>query len=63
MQNATKLQSFLASAPVPPARLIELTKQYQVLAAPKAAAAGQGLSERKILRELQISGAGSATRY
>ena len=26
-------------------------------------AAGQGLSERKILRELQISGAGSATRY
>ena len=63
MQNATELQSFLASAPVAPARLIELTKQYQVLAAPRAAAAGQGLSERKILRELQISGAGSATRY
>ena len=63
MQNASELQSFLASAPVAPARLIELTKQYQVLAAPKAAAAGQGLSERKILRELQISGAGSATRY
>ena len=63
MQNASELQSFLARAPVAPARLIELTKQYQVLAAPKAAAAGQGLGERKILRELQISGAGSATRY
>jgi Ca-activated chloride channel homolog len=63
MQNATELQSFLASAPVAPAHLIELTKQYRVLAAPKAASAGQGLSERKILRELQISGAGSATRY
>jgi len=59
LQNSKELEAFLATSPTAPARLIELNKQYQALTAP----AGKPLSERKVLRELQLPAAGSATRY
>jgi Ca-activated chloride channel family protein len=64
MQNATEIKSYLGNAPAPSARMIDLQKNYEALGASAApAASGQGLVERKLLRELEVRKAGSATRY
>jgi len=60
LENAKALDAFLATAPTSAARLIELNKHYQALTAP---AADKTLSERKVLRALDLPAAGSATRY
>jgi Ca-activated chloride channel family protein len=61
--NAAELKTFLATAPAASGRLRELYEQYRVLAAPAAPSAGKLTSERKILRALELPGAGAASRY
>ena len=64
-QNATDIRAFAASVPNAPAQLLELGNQYNALGAVNAAPASpqQQSYERKLLRKLENSGAGAATRY
>lgn len=63
-QNASDISAFVAATPNAPAQIIELGNQYRALGAANAApVSGQLLYERKLLRKLENSGAGAATRY
>ncbi|MBX9588598.1 MAG: VWA domain-containing protein [Hyphomonadaceae bacterium] len=64
-QNAAEISAFAASVPHAPPQLIELGNQYRALGATNTAPASsqQHSYERKLLRKLDNSGAGAATRY
>jgi Ca-activated chloride channel homolog len=64
-QNATEINAFAASVPNAPQQLIDLGNQYRALGSVSAAPAtpAQQSYERKMLRKLENSGAGAATRY
>ena len=64
-QNATEINAFAASVPNAPQQLIELGNQYRALGSVSAVPAtpAQQSYERKMLRKLENSGAGAATRY
>ena len=64
-QNAADISAFAATLKSPPAQLLELGTQYRALGAASVLPASpqQQSYERKLLRKLENSGAGSATRY
>jgi Ca-activated chloride channel family protein len=64
-QNAADISAFAASVANAPSQLLELGNQYRALGAMNVAPASaqQQSYERKLLRKLENSGAGSATRY
>ena len=64
-QNAADISAFAASVPNAPSQLLELGNQYRALGAMGVAPAStqQHSYERKLLRKLENSGAGAATRY
>ena len=63
-QNATEINAFAATAPKPSARILQLGTQYNALGVQAAPASPSMMGyQRKLLRELDASGAGAATRY
>lgn len=64
-QNAADISAFAGTVASPPTQLIELGNQYRALGASglMPASPQQQSYERKLLRKLENSGAGAATRY
>lgn len=63
LQNATEIDAFNKTVPAASTRMIELEKQYKAMGSLAPASPSQQGTERKVLRALEGSAAGSATRY